>query len=1570
MTRRGDGAAGRLQFFLRICVALAVALLSVPLLGFSAQAEEGAPADATTAEAPADPGTDPPPDEAPPAEEPAAESPPAEEPAAEEPAADEPAAEEPAAEEPSAEAPEAAAAEEPETDAAPKKAAVKTVEADAVEALASNCAASFDQNTQEDHGGAWINGALNQNNSNYAEGDYVPQRVELTGLSPGTHTLTFSFDRTKNGLYAYDFVDHLSISGSAGASVSWDAEAPNPPMPFAVTVFVTIEFTIVANDPTATLVWEGHIASELDYGPDMGAGTINGAPYHFSLVDMSCGNVGQQDNQLMADAVDAGELTIVKDAQPNAAQDFHFTLDAPNDLDTAFDLDDDGDATLPNSVTYRVPPGATTATEVNIASGWTLTDITCTEAGVEAGSAVTVTLSDDEHITCTFTNSRESSLEVDKYWVINGGAPVQEGSEPAHLGLGAQLTVNGGNQPWDTSIGGFLQDASVTLNESVTFGNDLCDWAGSTHGSVTEDSSGGVHDGGALPYTDSLWGGANHYTITNVVTCDSTLTLVKDVLNGPALASAWTLSASPVDGTDLPFASGSTGVSHTVSADSAYVLDENDADSRYSQVGPWTCTQFGSVSTIDGEQRVAVEAGRTATCTVQNATAELILRKVVENPNGGTAVAGDFTLVASPQSGAADLSTPGSEQGTSFFVNPGETFDLSETGGPVDYTLTGINCGSGPVMTVKVPISTTVTCTYTNVDSPGSLTLDKIVDDNDSGVSTPESAWHLSGTPQGIADQPTIEGDGGATGATKAGVYALDETGPDTHTEGDWTCVDAEGAPVAVNADDEVTVGANEDVTCTITNTAIKPSITLIKHVDPGDTGDETGPEAFTLFAIPDGIDGQATVSGPGPQVDADVKAGTYTLDEEEALGYEMDAAGWTCADAQDNPVPVSASDQVTIGLAEHVTCEVTNNAIPSSWMVSKTSDPVSGSTVSPGDEINYTVTVTRVGDGVNVENIDVVDTLTGIEDAWVSDIVASNGTAVLNGGVIDWHIDEVSDTVTLTYTVTVGQVFGATLKNVVTPGPTPCPDPVDDDPNVIDCDETTHFTPHFLLDKAVDFDDPDGDGMAEPGQELTYTLTMTNDTEKAVLLDAVVTDDLAKVLDNGTIVESAAELAAQGLVLSGTTLTWTVAELQPGDIKKATYTVLIGDGQWGQVLHNVATPTPGGPGECIPPPEALECETTTETPPVTTLVIEKQNFETQEVLEGATFELWHDVNNAGPDPDSGDCTFASPPVVDDQDELLGTEVTDGDGLALFADLQHGCYLLVETAPPPGYALPEVRVLGIAINELNFVAGGEMSPIVITDFAEGQLAIVAKRQFELVGDEWVESDGEVAFGDLVKYRVRINATGPKVFHNVRVTDYVPGFNPEDTQTTTPGTLVEGSPVCTGNLACTTSVDADQLVTWDIGTLSPGAGETIGGSVEMIVRFADLPDDIDVDPGETFTSAMWNVGFLAWDEVVGGTPPAEEPAPRAGGMAAGRLASAALAFEFETHTLRSNEVLVKAFFTPELQKPPPPPPKTPDKPLPDTGAQAYLGQLAALGGLVLALGMALVARGRRKEEQEG
>lgn len=1665
-------------------LALAIAFLTVPFLTLApAYADDSA---TTAGEVTATEVVDPPPDST-------AEQPPAEEPAAEEPAPEP--QEAPAPEEPDATEPEVTSSEDAATgETAPSSGPTQQKSTQRLAPAAADlpdpdCTVTdFDQNTLESGGGSWLNGALNQQNSNYAEGDYVPQRVELGGLVPGTYTLGFTFDRTKSGKYAYDYVADLSIGGSSGASATWasstdpadfDGPAPTNSPGGTYTVAVTITFTITdETDPTATLFWSGHIASELDYGPGTGAGSIEGAPYHFSLASTGgtwgC-DAGNRDNQLMADAVDSGTITIVKNAVPNDAQDFHFTLAAPNDLNAAFSLDDDGDGTLPNSITYRVPPGTTTAAEVNIPDGWTLTDITCTKTGIETATSVSVILADDEAVTCTFTNSRTSTLEVDKYWVINGGEPVQEGSEPAGLGLGAQLTVDGNDESWNTALDGYLQGTTVTLDETVTFGNDLCDWAGTTHGSVTE-VNGETPADGTLPHDVALGGGANHATITNEVTCDGAL----------------------------------------------------------------------------------------------------VLRKVVDNTNGGTAVPGDFTLVASPAGGGADLTTQGSLDGNTLTVAAGATYDLSETGWPLDtsipagYTLAGIDCGNGEVTSVQVPAGETRTCTFTNEDSPGSLTLVKIVDHNGTGDTAEADDWTLTADPD-FDGQATISGTTGVSGATKAGTYDLSEDGPTTYDASTWSCLEG-NTPVAVT-DASVTLAMGQDVTCTITNTARSPHLTLVKIVDPGETNDDTEASEFTLTATPQSGP-QEPLSGPGPTVEGDVMVGTYDLSESGPVGYDPSEAGWQCVDAAQETVPVvddavtlavadsitctivnvavpatievdkywsvngsepmidgtqpadleldaqllvngneqawgtviggflrgapvSLDEQVTVGndlcrstggkvveshgstvpsddgslpyddtvlggtnhytilntvecaseltlvkvvdhgetgdettadaftlnadptlegeptltgaggassavtegdfvlsesgpttyamdlagwkceageedldvtdstvtvpLATSVTCTIINHAIPSEWTVSKTSNPPSGATVQPGEQIDYTVTLSKVGNGVPVEDITVTDTLTGVEDGWVSGL--DDEGASISGGVITWPVAELGDTpLTLTYTVTVGaDAWNSEIDNVVTPGPVPCLD-IDGQ----ECDHTEHFTPHYTLDKAVALlDEPgDGDELAEPGEQLEYTLTIVNDTEHAVV-DTVVTDDLSDVLDDATVVS-----LGDGLSLDGTELSWTVENLGAGDTLEVTYVVEINDGAWGVTLRNVATPVPDDGGECVPPGDVPggtddneECETTTETPPVTTMVVEKRDLESDEVLAGATFQVW----SLGPVPEGG-CDFSAEPGSEGQ-ILVGTAVTEADGQALFHDLQHGCYLLVETIAPEGYELPEDAVMGVQIDELNFVEGGEMAPIVVTDFAEGQLAIVAKRQFERIGGEWVESDGKVGFGDTVRYVVRVAATGPKNFHDVKVTDYVPGFNPADTVSTLDGTLVTGSAVCAEGLSCTTSVDPEtQLVTWDIGDLEPDVGVTIGGTAVMDVVFPELPADLVLAPEETYTATLWNIGFLEWDEAVHASevPALARLAGSGGGGAGARVASAAMVeLPMVHHMLTSNEVVVTASITapPEVFVPGRTPPPQ-GSPLPQTGAPAGILPLGLAAIILVGAGLRLM---RRKEE---
>src|SRR5262245_36346335 len=61
--------------------------------------------------------------------------------------------------------------------------------------------------TTGDLGCQWTNGALNSTNSTYFKGDSTVQRVWLIDLEPNsTHTLKLSYDTTKNGKHAYDYL--------------------------------------------------------------------------------------------------------------------------------------------------------------------------------------------------------------------------------------------------------------------------------------------------------------------------------------------------------------------------------------------------------------------------------------------------------------------------------------------------------------------------------------------------------------------------------------------------------------------------------------------------------------------------------------------------------------------------------------------------------------------------------------------------------------------------------------------------------------------------------------------------------------------------------------------------------------------------------------------------------------------------------------------------------------------------------------------------------------------------------------------------------------------------------------------------------------------------------------------------------------------------------------------------------------------------------------------------------------------------------------------------------------------
>jgi len=115
-----------------------------------------------------------------------------------------------------------------------------------------------------------------------------------------------------------------------------------------------------------------------------------------------------------------GRITVVKDARPNDAQDFSFSISGPGG-NQSFPLDDDADPTLPNTRSFTFLPGSYVVAEGDTGAMWDNTGISCTSS--QSSPSVSVSLATrsatldvrpGESLTCTFVNSMRGRIAVIK----------------------------------------------------------------------------------------------------------------------------------------------------------------------------------------------------------------------------------------------------------------------------------------------------------------------------------------------------------------------------------------------------------------------------------------------------------------------------------------------------------------------------------------------------------------------------------------------------------------------------------------------------------------------------------------------------------------------------------------------------------------------------------------------------------------------------------------------------------------------------------------------------------------------------------------------------------------------------------------------------------------------------------------------------------------------------------------------------------------------------------------------------------------------------------------------------
>src|SRR3990172_10051938 len=582
----------------------------------------------------------------------------------------------------------------------------------------------------------WQNGNLNSTNSEYAEGDSVIFGINIIGLIAGSHTIHMNYDFTAAGIRAYDYLSDYDLSESginpcdglsaslcssfASVVVPGDSNANNQPPGEIIRVYggtgtptlssytldglltgnstkdVTLSFD--SNGSEVLIVWGGHIASSVDYGPGQGAGSISGSPFHMrtQTLDGEGGNKNQDKSIQPGSIIIPATITVIKNIDPvdSSTWDFNLNLTDSSLVGTATDISHGETYTFNN-----LPPDSYTLSEVTNPTIYT-TAVSCVnEADQETGTgsvdSVELDLAEGDDVTCTFTNT-----------IIKGSITVDKVTNPA-----------GSTQSFDFTLGDDGSGSTSLTDQQTphTFADLLPGTYSLTEGAVTGwDLTGVVCSDQSDPSSISLSAGED-------VTCTFTnerlpiLTVVKDVVNDYGTV------AQP-DDFDLKIdnLSVDSGVPNVVTTGS-YTVGEDLT------LNPDGYLLTSISSPCDSEGNILLSYGDDVTCTITNTAVapQLTVIKHVVKDNGGGAFASDFTMSVTGTE-VSDPSFPGDEDGTTVTPDAG-SYSVGESG-PDGYSASYSADCSG-----TIDIGETKICTITNDDIAPSLTLYKSVDNGDGG---------------------------------------------------------------------------------------------------------------------------------------------------------------------------------------------------------------------------------------------------------------------------------------------------------------------------------------------------------------------------------------------------------------------------------------------------------------------------------------------------------------------------------------------------------------------------------------------------------------------------------------------------------------------------------------------------------------------------------------------------------------------------------------------------------------------------------------------------------------------
>jgi len=551
--------------------------------------------------------------------------------------------------------------------------------------------------------------------------------------------------------------------------------------------------------------------------------------------------------------------------------------------------------------------------------------VTCVDTG-NGNDPVShpVSLNEGQAVTCTIPNNLVAQgsatlvKQVNNTWngpdsdtdfllsIAGTGAAGCDSDDATDLSTGAVITLQTG--------------CSYLVGETTR--------PGYTNTSITCIDSSDQSDVGN-PFTAT--GGEGEAIVCTIVNDDqpAQLALVKTVTTdngGTAVPADWLLTAT--DG-NTPV-QGQGGFSSTDVAAGGWALSESGGPSGYTP-GPWGCVDAAGAPVTVTNDTVTLANGDNVTCTIDNDdnASGLTLVKNVQTDHGGVAVAGDWQLFA----GAIEFVT-----GIAQDIAAG-VYTLSETG-PDGYEPSGPWQCSGADTgwsfnpdTVELTMTEgdVVSCEIGNQDIAPRLTLLKEVINDDGGNALPESFTLTLQGVDGTHDTAQNYSSGQMPTGVQAGVtYTMDELADVSGYENTGVaCVDTGNADAPVGSGATFTLELDQDVTCTLTNDDVAPTLVLLKDVINDDDG-TLGPADFTLTLTsltgddPAHENGADYHDGDQPVILAGVQ---YEVSEIPETGYGLTSIVCEAivADGANQPL----ANPFTAQLGQDISCTVTNDGLP-----------------------------------------------------------------------------------------------------------------------------------------------------------------------------------------------------------------------------------------------------------------------------------------------------------------------------------------------------------------------------------------------------------------------------------------------------------------------------------------------------------------------------------------------------------------------------------------------------------------------------------------------------------------